>query len=271
MVDLPGYDDRGPDDLDGPGLARNGSELLNRAGFWAAHLGPALDADLDEELAEMFDEQLDAIRSTYEELTDPAGWPVFPIDAGGGAQLAVVYRNFEEDEGIDFLLSNGPGERYVRIAVIEGALEGPGISWAELTSIADRQGDRLERARTLLLLTPMLGDQEAATPTARDRLREALAVVGVTGDLATIADGLVTASPTRWSSTDEGSTVCEHPGSTRNPASHVALTPTDLRSVCQVLQPSGTQEAAGQLRFADLEKMDTRPIGNGRVPPSAWS
>ncbi|KUL41245.1 hypothetical protein ADL15_05080 [Actinoplanes awajinensis subsp. mycoplanecinus] len=125
--------------------------MLDRSGFWAAHLGPSLEADLDDELAEMFDEPLSAIRATYEELTDPAGWPVFSVDAGGGARLALIYRNFVEDGGIDFLFAGGLRERYIRIAVIEGALEGPGISWAELASVADRQHGYLERDRTLLL------------------------------------------------------------------------------------------------------------------------
>jgi hypothetical protein len=89
LVLLPGYDARGPDDLDGPGLAYDGSELLGQPGFWPAYLGETLELDLDDELAELFGERLDAIRSSYERLTDESAWPVFLIELGSDARAAV--------------------------------------------------------------------------------------------------------------------------------------------------------------------------------------
>ncbi|KUL31767.1 hypothetical protein ADL15_21585 [Actinoplanes awajinensis subsp. mycoplanecinus] len=83
----------------------------------------------------------------------------------------------------------------------------------------------------------MLGDEEADTATAQARLREALTGVGVKGDLAAIADGLLTASPATWSKTAEAVSICEHPSSARNPASPCALKPADLQTLSRVLQP----------------------------------
>jgi hypothetical protein len=235
MTMLPGYDDRGPDDLGGPGLAYDGSELLDRPGFLPAHLGEVLEADLDDELALLSDERLGAVRAIYGRLTDSSAWPVFLIDLGGGARLAVVYRNFDEDEGVDYLLVPGDGEDCIQIATVEGALDGPGISWHELISVADRQPTALDQARALLLLAPILGDAAAESSEAVTRLADALRVVGVTGQVVTVAEAIVAAAPAGWRRTADGVSVCDDEDSTRNPISRAALKPAELRIVSDLL------------------------------------
>jgi hypothetical protein len=189
---LPGYDDRGPDDdPDGPGLGYDGAELLGRPGFWAAHLGDPLLLDLDDELAELFAVPLPAIRETYARLTDLTAWPIFPVELGAGARLAVVYRNFDEDLGVDYLRVPGPGATCVRIAAYEGGPDGPGIGWDELISAADRQATPLDSARALLLFLPVVTEVEAAGDEATDRVARALRTVGITGDVEDIAARLL--------------------------------------------------------------------------------
>jgi hypothetical protein len=239
VVNLAGYDDQG--------LAFDGSALLERPGFWAAYLGPILDADLDDELAELFAVPLGMIRGCYRRLTDTAGWPVLPIPLtlDGGAAVAVVFRNVEDEETIDFLLlpdggaadggaadgGAAAGGAPIRIAVAEGPVDGPGVSWAELTAIADRQPDPVRRAQTTLLLAAMLGDVDADT----SRLADALRTVGAHAGAETIAARLVAAAPARWRRAPDGSLVCDHDGSTRNPGNRAALTGTDLRTVSALL------------------------------------
>jgi hypothetical protein len=239
---LPGYDDLGPDDLDGPGLAYDGSELLGRPGFWPAYLGEILEMNLDDELAELFDDQLDAIRAAYRHLTDASAWPVFPIELGCGGRVAVVYRNFTEDEGVDYLVVP-PGGRCIRIATVEGALDGPCISWPELTAVADRQPTPIGRATTLLLLAPILGDVTATSSEAVALLAEALQVVGVTGQVVAVADAIVSAFPADWNRTADGIIVCGDEGSTRNPAGRAALKPAELATVSDLF--AGTPTAHG--------------------------
>lgn len=239
---LPGYDDRGPDDLDGPGLAYDGSELMGRPGFWPAHLGEILEVNLDDELADLFDEQLEAIRAAYRHLTGASAWPFFPIELGGGGRVAVVYRNFAEDEGVDYLVVP-PGGRCIRIATVEGALDGPGISWPELTTVADRRHTPTGRATTLLLLAPILGDVTAASSEAVPLLAEALRVVGVTGQVVAIAEAIVSAFPAAWSRAADGIIVCGDEGSTRNPTGRVALKPTELATISDLF--AGTPTADG--------------------------
>ncbi|GIF16644.1 hypothetical protein [Actinoplanes teichomyceticus] len=187
MTLLPGYDDRGPDESDGPGLAVDGSALLDLPGFWAAHLD-LVGLDLDEELAELFGDRLADIRATYDRLTDLRTWPVFPVDLGDRGRLAVVYRNFDGDLGVDYLSSPGAGRDYQVIASSDG---GGSLSWAEIVAAADHQPDPLSRARALLLLTPMLYDTPPDPAAAIDRLADALRTAGVAGDVTAIAGRIV--------------------------------------------------------------------------------
>ena len=219
MTLLPGYDD--------DGLGYDARELLRRPGFWAAHLGPGIADGLDEDLAALFGAPLPAVRGTYLRLIDPAGWPVFPIDLGGGARLAVVYRNFEEDEAVDYLLipAGGPA---VLLAVAEGAADGPGLSWAELGTVAARQPDPAAQAQAMLLLAPILGDERAEPA----RLAAALRTAGVGGDPDTVAARLAAAAPARWRDTG-GVNVCDDEDSSRHP--HGALTDDERRTVSVLL------------------------------------
>ncbi|MBB2948177.1 hypothetical protein FB565_007960 [Actinoplanes lutulentus] len=227
--------------------------LLDRPAFWAVHLGLSLGDELDDALAALFGAGLGLIRGTYLRLTDTAGWPVF--DAGGG--LSVVYRN----EEVDYLLSTGGGGT-ITLGVAEGVPDGPGLSWPELQAVATQQPDELTRARTLLLLAPLLGDssllitEQAHLPghsssaepaglsdrpgpvglTSRAVLARALRCVGVAGDVTTVAGRLVAAQPARWRD-EAGVRVCDHAGSTRNPHSARALTSDDLRTVSTLLSP----------------------------------
>jgi hypothetical protein len=239
MEMLPGYDDLGPDDLEGPGLGYDGSELLGRPGFWPAYLGEILGLDLDRDLAELFDDQLDAIRTAYQQLTDPFAWPIFPIELGGG-RVAVVYRNFTEDMGQDYLVVPPDGEHCIKIATVEGALQAPGISWPELTAVADRQTTPSERTTVSLLLAPILGVAAAEAAEATARLAEALRVAGVTGQVTTIAEGIVSAFPAEWGRTADGIVVCWDEGSTRNPGGPAALKPAALATVSDLLAGAPT-------------------------------
>lgn len=230
---LPGYDDRGPDD--GPGLAFDGAELLDLRGFWPVHFIGILEADLDEDLARLFGVEVDVIRAAYRRLTDPAAWPVFFVDLGGDARLAVVYRNVAEDEGVDYLLLPRAGQDSMNIATLEGMLDGPGISWPELVAVSDRQPTTVARARTLLLLAPMLGDAAAESRTATDRIADALRTVGIAGQVGEIAKAIVGAAPAEWTRTADGVNVCDDESSSRNPDSRAALSPAELRTVSDLL------------------------------------
>ncbi|MFC6021637.1 hypothetical protein ACFP2T_36415 [Plantactinospora solaniradicis] len=199
------------------------------------HLIGILEADLDEDLARLFGDEVDVIRAAYHRLTDPAAWPVLFVELGGGARLAVVYRNFVEDEGVDYLLLPGAGDNAMNIATVEGAVDGPGISWPELVAVADRQPTAIARARTLLLLAPMLGDVAAESRSATARLADALRTVGIAGQVVEIAEAIVATAPAEWRSTADGVNVCDDESSSRNPDGRAALPSAELRTVSDLL------------------------------------
>jgi hypothetical protein len=55
---------------------------------------------------------------------------------GYGAELAVVFRNLDEDSGIDFLVLPPDGGDAIEIAALDGHQTGPGFSWTELAAVA---------------------------------------------------------------------------------------------------------------------------------------
>ncbi|MEU4689308.1 hypothetical protein [Actinoplanes sp. NPDC023714] len=206
--------------------------LLRRPAFWAAHLGVACGAALDEDLAALFGAGLGLIRGTYLRLTDDAAEPVLPAGAG----LAVVYRN--DDQIVDYLL-HPPGAAPITLAEADGVPDGPALSWPELSGLAARAPDPVGRAHTLLLLAPVLGDTAAASAPSGDpaaALSAALRTAGVTGDTPAIAALLVAARPATWR-TEDGVRICDHPGSTRNPDGPRALSPEQRATVSALLTP----------------------------------
>ena len=111
---------------------------------------------------------------------------MFSFGTGREARLAVVYRNFAEDEGVDYLLIP-EGADALTFATDEGGQFGRGITWNELAALADRQPGERSRATVLLLLAPMLTAVEVPDDQARARLAEALRTVAVKGDANLIA------------------------------------------------------------------------------------
>ncbi|MER7909685.1 hypothetical protein [Streptomyces sp. NPDC096068] len=127
---IEGYDD-------GPLTA--GEPLLDRPGFWSNHL-PVLCADGDcaeRPDPEWFGDDGADADALSEVLFDPGHWPVFRVPAGTGPGAVVVYRNLAGDHGTDYLLTDPDGGGARRIARWDADFTGAGLTWRELTGIAD--------------------------------------------------------------------------------------------------------------------------------------
>ncbi|MGW4724931.1 hypothetical protein [Streptomyces sp. NPDC004291] len=186
---IEGYDD-------GPLTA--GEPLLDRPGFWSNHL-PVMCSDGD--CAERPDPErfggdgadADALS---EVLFDPGHWPVFRVPAATGPGAVVVYRNLAGDYGTDYLLTDPDGSGPRRIARWDADFAGTGLTWRELTGIADAPSSRAEApepagpteapepaegvqdtAARLLLLLPLLTDPDVPEE-APARVATALTEVG---------------------------------------------------------------------------------------------
>src|SRR5690349_25081790 len=97
----------------------------------------------------------------HSRLLGGVAWPVFTVPLAGDHRLYVVYRAFEEDEGIDYLLHHPDWDAAEHLAADEGHFMDPGLSWAELTAAADnglRGGSTTDTHARLLLLLPAFGD-----------------------------------------------------------------------------------------------------------------
>ncbi|MFB7669581.1 hypothetical protein ACFC1R_37715 [Kitasatospora sp. NPDC056138] len=168
-----------------------GEELVSHPGFWAAYLMWMCETD-DEEgepAAEWFGADATDADAAYEVLMDNENWPVFRIPFGGGHTAVVMGRNLPDDSGTEYFVTHPgwqPG-RHGYLATIDGHQAGPGLSWPELTHIANTSdrtapGVHDPHARLLLLL-PALGDENAPADAA-DVITGALVHVGAPADEA---------------------------------------------------------------------------------------
>lgn len=199
----------------------DGSGLLSIEGFWAAYyLAHGIE---DEDLVlSALDVSEEAVRSAYSELSNPNEWPVFTIRLPGSSEISVIVRNYEEDNGFDYMISREGMGSSIRLASFEGGGFGPGISWAELKRVADCAKTPLRRAQRLLLLAPAYGD-DVDTVEAGLELASAFQLVGGSDradDLAhVLAEGSCTWGQPTWRYDDDEILLCDGEYGSRNPAS----------------------------------------------------
>ncbi|MCP3770154.1 hypothetical protein [Streptomyces sp. MAR25Y5] len=169
-----------------------GESLLVHPGFWSNYL-LAMCGDggcAERPVPEWFGEDDADVDALSEVLFDPEHWPVFRVSAEVGPGAVVIYRNLDGDYGTDYLLTH-PGRSYAeQIASWDGAFSGTGLTWRELTRIADSPSLTTEgvqdTATRFLLLLPLLTDPDVPE-TASARLIAALTAVGAPQDTASLA------------------------------------------------------------------------------------
>lgn len=235
---ISGYAKGFPDSVEVDRLLYDGSELVREREFWAAHF---LSQSMEDEdlLIDVWGIEPGALRGMQARLSDQSAWPVFQCSLGGEARLVVVYRNVEDDAGVDYLLVPGADRDCIRIATLEGEYEGPGISWLELLGVSRTPSNSFLQAEILLLFAPMLGDVEAAGSIGLDALAQAVQSCGGAGDAESVASAIAAENlqwePAQWYTTDAGLRVCNAESSPRNPESPVALASDDLHTVSRIL------------------------------------
>lgn len=230
-VRLPGYGDE-------PFTRR--PDLLSVRLFWLAHLHNWADSTDVADL--LYRADYDAAGAFQRRLFEQASWPTFTVPLRAGHRLHVVYRTFEEDEGIDYLLHHPDWDQAELLATEEGHFVGPGLSWPELVTAAVNAlpgGTTTDSHARLLLLLPALGD-DAPPADAKERLAAALqARVGVEA-AERLAASLLKAQglwgPAHWMTTERGIRINDGEYSVRNPA-NLSLPPELLADVSAALAP----------------------------------
>lgn len=204
--------------------------------FWPTFLWAATGEDLDA-FAEAFAVTEEDLLAFYRaRLADPREWPVIRIPLHSGQEIRVVFRNFVEDEGIDYLLVTPHCADELPLANLEGCFRGPGLAWQELTAVAAMRvpGDRLSPTARFLLLLPIMSDADAP-PEAGGVVESALGSFGATGDL----DGLFLegmSSPVHWHYAADGALICDGEYSLRNPRDPHAFSREEARVITDALR-----------------------------------
>ena len=170
---ISGYTTTAPPDYDTESDATvyAADAVVGHPAFWSHYLAGPLGADRESDDAfEVTTAEVDAMCAV---LNDPERWPVVSVRLDGDAWLRIVYRNFEEDEGLDFV-EERPGRPPKVFTLDDGSSP---MTWDELLIMADLPDERLSWAQRLILMLPMLEPQELPAD-AREVLDRALAGIG---------------------------------------------------------------------------------------------
>ncbi|WP_050368971.1 hypothetical protein [Streptomyces acidiscabies] len=149
---------------------------LTLPGFWPAYLAAS------PEHFEEFGADPADVDAAYEVLYDAwRTWPTYRIPLPHGRTVWIVFANFPDDPGIDYVLTDPahPGSPRT-LAATEGTFSGPALPWPDLLALAEAVPETGEGVRDpdrrLLLLLPAYGDVD---PPARERTAAALTAIGV--------------------------------------------------------------------------------------------
>jgi hypothetical protein len=222
-----------------------GEDLARDPAFWLAHLLLTM-GDPGEE-AGRYGVDESAYEEMVDRLSDPEQpWPVLRIPFDGGHTVYVAYANFEDAANVDFFVRHPSWGRLGFLGQCGVDEAGPGLSWAELTTLAaSRQDDGeglTDPAQRLLLLLPMLGDADMPAE-ACDVVAEALSRCGLSPDaagtlVASLLGGHDPSEEARWSVGDDSPVpVCSSPYSPRRIPLALGITPDQARVLADALSP----------------------------------
>ncbi|MGI5523372.1 hypothetical protein ACQEUX_20935 [Micromonospora sp. CA-259024] len=175
---IPGYKAMAPPDYttecDATVYAADG--VVAHPAFWLHYLSGPVGAYPDAEAA--FEVPTADYHAMGAVLDDPERWPVISVRLDGEVWLRIVYRNIEDEAGLDFV-EERPGRPAEVVTSVEGHGFTSAMTWAELLAAAALPDERLTWAQRLILMLPMLGQQELSED-AEKVVHRALEGIGAT-------------------------------------------------------------------------------------------
>ncbi|GIJ48046.1 hypothetical protein Val02_49320 [Virgisporangium aliadipatigenens] len=163
--------------------------------FWPAFL---LSVGGSDTAAVAFDVDPADVEEYAEQLHHPDSWPFISLPLGGGHGLHILFRNFEDDAGWDYLLQPAGSDTVTTLAALEGCFQGPGLSWPELLVAAGQPDPARSWSERLLLLLPALGDADLPHDADEPIISAFAAVGGLSQQRYKVAHELLTASRRFW-------------------------------------------------------------------------
>jgi hypothetical protein len=187
---IPGYTTLAPPDYDSECEATvyAADVVVGYPAFWSHYLAGPLGADRESDAA------FEVTAADYQEmsavLNDPERWPVVSVRLDRNAWLRIVYSNFEDDEGLDFV-EERPGQM-VKVFTLDQDAGSSTMTWAELMVAADLPDERLTWAQRLILMLPMLDAQELPADAGEviDRALEGIGAANRAAVVAVLLDSL---------------------------------------------------------------------------------
>ncbi|MDX3094592.1 hypothetical protein PV417_08475 [Streptomyces sp. ME19-03-3] len=174
-----------------------GEPLAARPGFWANHLLQwcAAGPDGERPAPEWFGDDGADADALAEVLYDERARPVLRVPLADGHRAVVVFRNFADDPGLDFLLTHPCWARAETLLSYDGERGGPGLGlgWRRLLHVAETVPDAgpdeglSDPDVRLLLLLPLLEDGRRHARQAVPRIAGALRAVGAPEETAALA------------------------------------------------------------------------------------
>ncbi|MEU6749014.1 hypothetical protein ABZ914_22580 [Spirillospora sp. NPDC046719] len=208
----------------------DGTALLTERLFWPTYLAAWTDLEDDTVIDAAFSVERDELEAFYGQLTALERWPVLAVPLRAGAQIVVIFRNLEDDTGVDLLLQTPDSKGVMKWARLDGHFLVPGLSWPELAEISSRPGSRYgvtESHARMLLLLPFTGDSDTPATAAKTVSSALIAAGAAPGPSGPLADNLLNepmGGTAQWRKDANGTLTCDAPNSTRNPSSSAALT-----------------------------------------------
>ncbi|GAA3181963.1 hypothetical protein [Nonomuraea roseoviolacea] len=226
------------------------SHLLSDPVFWALH-SCQIGADGLDDLEEAFGVDIVYAEELHGRVFDHDHWPVFTVPLRSTSNIHIVYRNLDGDMGLDYVLTHPGWPHDLHLATVDGNFIGPGLSWPELITIANRpptsgRETLLDPASRLLILLPALGDADLPD-TAVPTVAAALSELTTSPQPARIAETLLRPNnhaywePATWQQLSNGAMVCDEPHSRRCPGASGAFTLEQAITVTRAL--AGTDNA----------------------------
>jgi hypothetical protein len=215
-------------------------EWLDEPIFWIAHLGMSAQSEDAQRL--LLGADYDAAGAFQRQIFEDGEWPAFTVPLAGAHRLYVVYRTFEGDEGVDYVLHHPDWEEAAVLASDEGSYTGPGLSWAELVAVCDNGlsgGTTTDPGARLLLLFPAFGDDDVSDD-AVARLAAALQARTAVEEPEAAAAALLRdqglTGPVHWTADGDGVRTNDGRYSRRTP---VVVADVVQRRVSDALDPAG--------------------------------
>ncbi|WP_344075922.1 hypothetical protein [Luedemannella helvata] len=147
--------------------------VVGHPAFWCCYVEGPLNAFPESQAA--FEVSTDEREAMWAFLFDRDRWPAVSVRLDAEAWLRIVFRNVEGDGGLDFV-EERPGQP-TKVFDLYGDAGCSTLTWAELKGMADLPDDRLTWAQRLILMLPMLEEQELPADVG-EVLDRALAEIG---------------------------------------------------------------------------------------------